>query len=97
VVEIHTVKPLDVEAVLAAAATGLVLTVEEHNLIGGLGGAVAELLAEAGARCRFRRHGLPDEYALIGPPLALYAHYGLDAAGIARTLCELMGDEWKDQ
>ncbi len=96
VVEIHTVKPLDVEAVLAAAATGLVLTVEEHNLIGGLGGAVAELLAEAGARCRFRRHGLPDEYALIGPPLALYAHYGLDAAGIARKLRELMGDEWKD-
>ncbi|TEU11228.1 MAG: transketolase [Anaerolineales bacterium] len=90
VVDVHTVKPIDVDAVLKAAATGIVLTVEEHNIIGGLGGAVAEVLAEAGVRCRFRRHGLPDEYALIGPPLALYAHYGLDAAGIARQLRELV-------
>ncbi len=90
VVDMHTVKPLDVQAVLSAAATGIVLTVEEHSTIGGLGGAVAELLAEAGVACRFRRHGLPDEYALIGPPLALYAHYGLDAAGIARKLGELL-------
>jgi transketolase len=90
VVDMHTVKPLDAEAVLAAAATGVVLTVEEHNIVGGLGGAVAEVLAEAGARCRFRRHGLLDEYALIGPPLALYAHYGLDAAGIVRALRELL-------
>ena len=90
VVDMHTVKPIDAETVIAAAATGVVLTVEEHNIIGGLGSAVAEVLAEAGARCRFRRHGLPDEYALIGPPLALYAHYGLDAAGIARALRELV-------
>jgi transketolase len=90
VVDMHTVKPIDAEAVVAAAATGVVLTVEEHNIMGGLGSAVAEVLAEAGARCRFRRHGLPDEYALIGPPLALYAHYGLDAAGIARVLRELV-------
>ncbi|MFC2015883.1 transketolase family protein [Chloroflexota bacterium] len=90
VVDMHTVKPVDVEAVLAAAATGVVLTVEEHSIVGGLGGAVAEVLAEAGARCRFRRHGLPDEYALIGPPLALYAHYELDAAGIASILRELV-------
>ena len=90
VIDVHTVKPIDVEAVLEAATTGAVLTVEEHNVIGGLGSAVAELLAEAGARCKFRRHGLPDEYALIGPPLALYAHYGLDAAGIARQLRELL-------
>lgn len=90
VVDVHTVKPLDVEAVLAAAATGIVLTVEEHNIIGGLGSAVAEILVEAGAGCRFRRHALPDEYVIIGPPLALYAHYGLDAAGIARQLRELL-------
>jgi transketolase len=90
VLDVHTVKPIDVEAVLAAAATGVVLTVEEHNVIGGLGGAVSEVLAEAGAGCRFRRHGIPDEYALIGPPLALYAHYGLDGAGIARVLRELL-------
>jgi transketolase len=90
VIDVHTVKPLDAEAVLEAAATGAILTVEEHNVYGGLGGAVAEVLAEAGLRCRFRRHGIRDEYALIGPPLALYAHYGLDAAGIARELRALL-------
>jgi transketolase len=90
VVDVHTVKPIDVEAVLAAAATGVVLSVEEHNIMGGLGSAVAEVLADAGACCRFRRHGLPDDYSLIGPPLALYAHYALDAAGIARVLRELV-------
>jgi transketolase len=89
VVDVHTVKPLDVAAVLKAAATGTLLTVEEHNILGGLGGAVAEVLAEAGVPCRFRRHGIRDEYSLIGPPLALYAHYGLDAAGIARALTAL--------
>jgi transketolase len=76
--------------VLAAAATGIVLTVEEHNILGGLGSAVAEVLAEAGASCRFRRHGIQDEYSLIGPPLALYAHYGLDGPGIAQALRELL-------
>lgn len=90
VIDVHTVKPIDMDAVLEAAATGTVLTVEEHNIMGGLGGAVAEVLVEAGVRCRFRRHGLRDEYALIGPPLALYAHYGLDAAGIARVLRDLL-------
>lgn len=90
VVDVHTVKPIDREAVLAAAATGTVLTVEEHNVMGGLGSAVAEVLVEAGVSCRFRRHGLQDEYAIIGPPLALYAHYGLDSAGIQSNLLALL-------
>ena len=92
VIDLHTVKPIDMDAVLAAASTGTVLTVEEHNILGGMGSAVAEVLAEAGARCRFRRHGIRDEYALIGPPLALYAHYGLDGPGIARALWDLVSD-----
>ncbi len=90
VVDMHTVKPIDTEVILAAAATGTVLTVEEHNIVGGLGSAVAEVLAEAGVRCQFRRHGLRDEYSLIGPPLALYAHYGLDAAGVTHMLRDLL-------
>lgn len=84
VLDVHTVKPLDVEAVLSAAATSrMLMTVEEHNVLGGLGGAVAEVLAEAGAGVRLHRHGIRDEYSLIGPPTHLYAHYRLDAAGIA--------------
>jgi transketolase len=89
VLDMHTIKPLDAEAVRAAAHdTGAILTVEEHNIMGGLGSAVAEVLVDE-PRVPFRRHGIMDEYALIGPPAALYAHYGLDAQGvtsIARAL-----------
>jgi transketolase len=76
-------KPIDVEAILAAAReTGSILTVEEHNPNGGLGGAVAEVIAESGLGIRFRRHSLPDSYALVAPPTHLYKHYGLTADGI---------------
>jgi transketolase len=90
VVDMHTVKPLDAEEVRAAAAeTGAILTVEEHNVMGGLGSAVAELLVDL-ARVPFRRHGVPDEFAPVGPPAALYAHYRLDADGIASVGRELL-------
>jgi transketolase len=90
VIDMHTISPLDTDAVEAAAReTGAVLTVEEHNITGGLGGAVAEVLAERRLAVPFRRHGVPDDYALIGPPAALYAHYRLDAAGIAAEVRDL--------
>ena len=86
VLDLHTIKPFDREAVLAAAReTGGILTVEEHNVTGGLGSAVAETLSEAGIAVPFRRHGIADEHVLIGPPQALYHHYLLDALGIAET------------
>jgi transketolase len=85
------VKPLDVEGVLAAARqTGAILTVEEHNPNGGLGGAVAEVLAEAGVGVRFKRHALPDDYALVAPPTHLYRHYGLTGDGVAKALKDLL-------
>jgi transketolase len=66
VLDMHTVKPLDREAVLAAAAaTPLLVTIEEHTVIGGLGGAVAEVLAEAGAATPLRRLGLQDCFAVM--------------------------------
>lgn len=82
VVDMHTLKPLDQDAVLEAAKSSVVLTVEEHNVLGGLGGAVAEVMAEIGTGARLVRHGIYDEYSLIAPPTHLYAHYKLDAAGV---------------
>jgi transketolase len=83
VIDVHTIKPLDREAILAAAGSSRrIMTAEEHSVIGGLGGAVAELLADAGAGVPLHRHGLHDEYSLIGPPTHLYAHYRLDTDGI---------------
>ena len=91
VVDMFTIKPLDEAEIRAAAAdTGAILTVEEHNIIGGLGSAVAEVLVEC-ERLPFRRHGMPDEYALIGPPAGLYAHYRLDAPGVTAVALELLG------
>jgi len=96
VIDMPTIKPLDRDAVLAAAAQSrLMMTVEEHNVLGGLGSAVAEVLADAGAGTRLRRHGIYDEYSLIAPPTTLYAHYKLDAAGIgevARALINTSGN-----
>jgi len=82
-IDMPTIKPIDRDAILGAAARSPVLmTVEEHNTIGGLGGAVAEVLADAGVPARLVRHGIRDEYSLVAPPTHLYRHYRLDAAGI---------------
>lgn len=88
-IDMHTIKPIDRQAILMSAACGApVITVEEHNTVGGLGGAVAEVLADKGSRSRLRRHGIPDVYSLIGPPTHLYRHYGLDAVGIEAIVRE---------
>ena len=91
VLDMATIKPLDREAVLQTAARSkLLMTVEEHNVLGGLGAAVAEVLADEGAGVRLIRHGIHDEYSLIAPPTHLYAHYKLDGAGIESVAREAM-------
>lgn len=90
--DMHTIKPLDRDAILKAAGNSrAIMTVEEHTVLGGLGGAVAEVLADEGAGCRLIRHGIEDEYSLIAPPTHLYAHYRLDADGIAARAREALG------
>jgi transketolase len=90
-IDMHTIKPLDEKAVLAAAdRSRIILTVEEHTILGGLGGAVAEVMAEHGARARLVRHGIKDEFSLIAPPTHLYRHYRLDAQGIEEVARALL-------
>jgi transketolase len=82
VINIHTIKPLDEELVIASAKkTGKVVTVEEHSIIGGLGGAVAEVLSEK-APTRMLRIGVMDTFGESGPAKALIEKYGLDAKSI---------------
>jgi transketolase len=82
VVEMHTLKPLDQELVArCAAATGAMVTVEEHSVIGGLGGAVAEALT-AGEPVPLERVGVADTFAESGPYGALMEKYGLGVRGI---------------
>ncbi|HHW14951.1 MAG TPA: transketolase family protein [Firmicutes bacterium] len=82
VLEIHTIKPLDVEAIVEAArTTGALVTGEEHNIFGGLGGAVAEVLGEH-QPCVLERVGIKDTFAESGPYDALRAKYGLTAEAL---------------
>ena len=84
VLDIHTIKPIDREILAKAAReTGLLITVEEHTLYGGLGGAVAEAVAED-EPVPMRILGIPDSYAeYVGPYPEHLRRYGLDAQGIA--------------
>ncbi|HSW09501.1 MAG TPA: transketolase family protein [Bacillota bacterium] len=104
VLDMHTIKPLDREAVLAAAAeTRRIITVENHSIIGGLGSAVAEVLAESGLPCRLVRLGVPDVFAIVGYTDDLYHLYKIDAAGIEGAAAQLLGVEvqaeadWEDE
>lgn len=94
VYNMHTIKPLDVSAVRnAAEECGVLLTLEEETVIGGLGGAVAEYLAEQdGLNCRFKRLGIPDTYGMgTGRQAWLHKQYGIDAAGVAETIRGMLG------
>lgn len=82
IINIHTIKPLDTELVVAAAKeTGKVVTVEEHSIIGGLGSAVCEALSEH-APTKVLRIGVNDTFGESGPALELIKKYGLDAQSI---------------
>ncbi len=82
VINIHTIKPLDTELVLASAKkTGKVVTVEEHSIIGGLGSAVADVLAESGA-ATLKKIGVQDRFGESGPAAELLHKFKLDAEGI---------------
>lgn len=88
VVNMASIAPLDVEAIRAAAETGAIVTVEEHSVRGGLGGAVAEVIATS-LPCRLRILGFPG-FLPTGSPEFLLEHYGLTATGIAAAARELV-------
>ena len=94
ILDMHTIKPLDTEAILRVAnKTGNIVTVEDHSINGGLGGAVAETLCEAGYKGNFKRCAMPDKFAVLGTLEAIYHHYGIDRDGIAATLKTMLGLE----
>lgn len=91
VINIHTIKPLDAELIAASAKkTGKVVTVEEHSVIGGLGGAVCEALAER-MPVPVCRIGIEDVFGESGSASALLAKYGLDADGVYRKVKAFLG------
>jgi transketolase len=91
VISMHTVKPLDIEAILQAASDSkAIVTVEEHRVLGGLGEACASVLMEAGLSIPFKIVGLPDEYTVTGSQVEIFNHYSISAQGLAETAGKLL-------
>jgi transketolase len=104
VINLHTIKPIDRDVIIQAVKdTRRIITVEDHNIMGGLGSAVAEVIVESGKACAFRKLGLPDCYSIVGYPEDLYHFYKFDADGIVETVSELMrleieeDEDWEDE
>jgi len=91
VLDMHTLKPLDEEAVLnAAVQTGRIITVEEHSVHGGLGAAVSELVVQNNP-VPMRILGIPDEPVVTGSSSEVFRHYGLTAENICSTAMKMLG------
>jgi transketolase len=88
VVNVSTIRPLDREAIIEAAMRGPIVTIEEHTVLGGLGGAVAEVVVETHP-VRMRLLGIPGEFAPTGSPAFLFEHFGLTPEGIRQAALHL--------
>lgn len=91
VINMHTIKPLDEEAILKAALeTGRIITIEEHSIHGGLGAAVAEVVVQHHS-VPMRIVGIPDEPAIAGKTAEVFRHYGISVEHISSLAQELLG------
>ena len=93
VVDVYQLKPLDAEGIASILERSPVtVTVEEHNVIGGLGSRVAEVATSLRNAGRLYAHGLHDEFSIVGPPTHLLEYYGLDGPGLAKVLLRAIED-----
>ena len=104
VLDMHTIKPIDREAILKAVTeTRRIITVEDHTVLGGLGSAVAEVVVESGKGCAFKKLGIQDEFAPIGLQEDIMSMLGIDSNGIIAAVREVMkadfeeDNDWDDE
>jgi transketolase len=91
VLSMHTIKPLDSQAVIRAGREcAAVVTVEEHSVHGGLGEACAAVFMQSGVAVPFRIVGIPDEDTVTGSQADIFRHYGITMEGLARTALDLL-------
>ena len=90
VIDMYCIKPLDMNAVKKAAATGKIVTVEEHVAIGGMGSMVAQAVLATGISCEVVNLSLPDEPVITGKSHEVFRYYGLDAVGIEKAALKLL-------
>ena len=90
VVDMHTVKPIDREAVKSAAKTGNIIVAQDHNIFGGLGQNVATVLAEEGIGIKFRIIGIPNRFVAMAHAPYLYHEFGYDKEGLYNSMREMV-------
>jgi len=91
VISMHTLKPLDIEAIInIARETKAIITIEEHSVNGGLGSACASLLLQEGMHNLFRIVGIPDEYIVNGSQEEVFEYYGITPEGLAQSAQDLI-------
>ena len=91
VINIHTIKPIDAELIVETAKTHeTIITAEDHSVIGGLGSAVLDVLADKGLGCRVHRIGVQDVFGESGKPAELLHKYQMDADAIAAKIREVL-------
>jgi transketolase len=104
VLDLHTIKPIDAEAILKAVQdTRRIITVEDHNVYSGMGSAVADVIAASGKGCVLKKLGLQDEFSIVGYPDDLLHYYKMDADGIVEAIQQVMkmdfeqDEDWEDE
>lgn len=87
VIDMHTIKPLDRQIILKAAKeTHLIVTVEDHNIEGGMGTLISAVVAEAGITCKIVKLGVPDVFSVLGPGKGIAEYYGFSTEGIVNAI-----------
>lgn len=90
VVDLYSIKPIDVDAVISAAKTGRVIVAQDHNIVGGLGSISATIIAESGIGTKFRIIGIDDKFVAMAHAGYLYSVFELDANGLKKNMMKLL-------
>ncbi len=90
VIDMHTIKPVDREAIIEAATTGVILVAQDHNVVGGVGSIVATVLAEEGLAVKFRNIGIPNKFIAMAHAPYLYHEFGYDVDGLESHVIKLL-------
>lgn len=96
VVDMHTIKPIDSDAIISAAQTGRIVVAQDHNMIGGLGSTVAMVLSSNRLAPQFKVLGVPDKFETMAHAPYLYHKFGIDADGMTSAMMAML-DEGKGQ
>ena len=90
VVDMYSIKPVDIKTINDACLTGIVLVAQDHNVFGGLGTSVAKVIAEGNFSVKFKILGIPDEFTAMAHAPYLYKQFGIDSDGLQQAMIELL-------